>query len=316
MSILPPTSVLMKQGARRIQESAGERIWQELAALLSLPHSYSWADYMDRELDLWHYILPGRLRMEETRQNYYHVENVWRHSLRTMLCLESIIKEMPITLSNGQLQLEKLQAELAGRKSRLSVLKLSTLLHDVGKPDTASTNENGTISFHGHPEAGLPYAEILAKQLKMSWVEKQYLLDLVRFHMKPLHLYTSRDKSDLAVYRLYRDLQPNPFDVLILSLADLTATYTAGERLSESSAYTSFCLKLIEEYSSRQNFYNPPSFLKGDDLLALGVPKGPIIGEYLKKLNEAQITGEVQDTHSAKKWISNKLTKRCLSPKR
>lgn len=307
LSVVPHTGVLMKRGARRIEQSAGERIWQELATLLFLPGSFAWIDFMDRELELWHYLLPGRRRMEETRQNYYHVENVWCHSLRTFACLELIIKELPINITDGQFVIDYLHKEIAGGRNRLQLLKLAALIHDVGKPDTAITHENGTISFHGHPEAGLPYTEALSKKLKLSRDETSYLLELVRLHMKPLHLFTSREHSTLSIYKLFKDLEPNVLDVLILSLADLTATYTSGERLSELAAYRNFSIGLITNYNLRRSDLNPCKLLSGKELIELGVPEGPLVGKFLDQLAEAQVVGEVWDIASAKDWVNDQL---------
>lgn len=306
LTILPETTVYMKQGARRIDVIAGERIWQELYGILDLEDTSRWIDFMDRELKLWHYLLPGRLRMEETKQNCYHVENVWRHSLRTFHCLEVILKELPTAQMKEQSIAKNLLKDLAGDGTRLPILKLAALLHDVGKPDTALTHDSGRISFHGHPEAGVPYAEAIADKLKLSKIERQYLVSLVLYHMRPLHLYTSRRYSSLSLYRFFRTLRDYALDTLILSLADLTATYYAGERLSELTAYHQFIFNVIARCYEQATF-KPVKYLSGLDMIKLGVPEGPLVGQFLEKLAEAQITGEVQDLNSARQWVKNRL---------
>ncbi|SHF49941.1 CCA tRNA nucleotidyltransferase [Desulforamulus putei] len=307
LTIMPETAVLMKQGCRKLSQVAGERTWQELTGFLGLPAVYPWVDYADRELKLWHVLLPGRLRMEQTKQNFYHVENVWRHSLRTFHCLEVILKELPFALEEGRQALDSLQRKLAGGRSRLPLLKLAALIHDVGKPDTAVTQPTGRISFHGHSQAGVPYAEAMADQLKMSRAERQYLASLVLLHMQPLHLYTSGNYSDLFLYRLFRTLGDHTPDVLVLSLADLTATYTAGERLSELTPYQHFIFSLIKRYFSESDKFRPVPYLSGSDLLELGVVEGPRVGELLEQLLEAQVTGEVRDVDAARRWVKGKL---------
>lgn len=295
LSITPETVVLMRQGARRIEQVAGERIWQELGQALTLPHVHHWVEFMDRELNLWQYLLPGRLRMEATEQNYYHVENVWRHCLRTFGCLEIVLKKY------------QFYHHLAGGATGPAVFKLAALLHDVGKPDTAKIRPDGRISFYGHAQAGVPYAEALADRLRLSGMERQYLVTLIRHHMQPLHYFLNKGYSDLKVFRLFRLLEGNFLDILILSLADVTATYTASERLSELTAYREYILKLIHRYEHEPEFFHPAKLLSGKDLIALGVPEGPLVGKFLARLAEMQITGAVTDLHSAKQWVIAEL---------
>ena len=306
LTIVPETGVLLRQGARHLENIAGERIWQELSRLLAAPVVYPWVEFMDRELQLWHQLLTGRLRMEETKQNYYHVENVWHHCLRTYSCLEIILKELP-TLAEGHQVLSALQQTLGGSKARLQVLKLASLIHDVGKPDTAVTQPGGRISFHGHSAAGLPYATALADRLKLSNPERDYLLHLVRNHMQPLHHYTTGDNSVLATYRLFRTLGQESLDILLLSLADLTATFTAGERLSELTPYRSYIHNLIKQYLTRYQNWQSTKYLSGADLIKMGVPAGPLVGELLEKLAEAEISGDVYDLPSAQGWLNRYL---------
>ena len=307
LTIVPETGVLLRQGARHLAGMAGERIWQELSKLLADPMAFPWLELMDKELLLWHQLLPGRLRMEETRQNYYHTENVWHHCLRTCRCLEVILKELPLALEEGQEVLTALGQPLGGSKTRLQILKLASLIHDVGKPDTAVTQPSGRISFHGHSMAGLPYTRALADILKLSNPERYYLLHLVRYHMQPLHHYTAEDHSDLATYRLFRTLGHESLDLLLLSLADLTATLTAGERLSELTPYRTFIHNLIKQYLSRYRNWQPNKYLSGADLIKMGIPAGPLVGELLEKLAEAQITGTVKDLQTAQDWVNKHL---------
>lgn len=297
--ILPETAVYLKQGCRRMDAVAGQRIWQELTALFSTPVSYHWVEFLDRELAFWHYLLAGRLRMQETRQNYYHVEDVWHHSLRTFHCLELLLQELPLVHPAGE---QIINALAHKQRNRVEILKLAALLHDVGKPDTAYIQSNGRISFHGHPEAGLPYVKALTQRLRLANEESRLLESLVLHHMEPLELFIAKQRSNLSLYRFFRKLGTDTLDILLLSLADLTATYTAGERLSELASYRKFIFSLLT-MATTENKFKPTLWLKGSDLIAQGIPSGPGIGEILERLAEAQITGVVKDKKSALQWV-------------
>lgn len=305
--IIPETMVLLRQGTRQLERVAGERVWHELSALFSLPVTFAWVDFMDRELHLWQHLLPGQRRMAETKQNYYHTENVWRHSLRTYQCLEVILKELSTNYTTSGTLISYFSRELAGGRSRMGILKLAALIHDVGKPDTTFTQKGGRISFHGHPEAGIPYAEVLAERLKLSRIERKLLLNLVLHHMLPLAVYNSRDFSNLNIYRLFRSLDDHILDIFMLSLADLTATLTSGERISELVPYRRYILGLIEKHLQDQVTFNPKPYLSGHDLVKLGIPKGPKVGLLLQKLCEEQVTGSVVDKESALLWVKKNV---------
>lgn len=300
LSILPETGVYLKQGCRHLDSVAGERIWQELSALLSTARSYQWIDFLDRELAFWHFLLAGRLRMQETRQNYYHVENVWYHSLRTYHCLELLLQELSLVHPAGEQIIKALEQD---QKNHLGILKLAALVHDIGKPDTAFVHANGRISFHGHPAAGLPYIKALAQRLRLAKEESRLIENLVLYHMEPLELYKAKKRSDLTLYRFFRTLGTHTLDILLLSLADLTATYTAGERLSELAPYRQFIFNLLTKFTTETYKFNPTLWLNGSDLIALGIPFGPDIGIILERLAEAQIMGIVRDKNSALQWV-------------
>jgi tRNA nucleotidyltransferase (CCA-adding enzyme) len=49
----------------------------------------------------------------------------------------------------------------------------------------------------------------------------------------------------------------------------------------------------VSDYLQHQRGLRPA--LSGDDLLALGVPRGPAVGEWLRELTRARVRGEVAD---------------------
>ena len=80
----------------------------------------------------------------------------------------------------------------------------------------------------------------------------------------------------LSPSTLYRTLEGRPITA-INALSRLTPSVVVRERL----AY----------YSECQRFVQP--LLRGGDLLALGVPQGPRVGEILSRIQDARLEGEV-----------------------
>jgi poly(A) polymerase len=51
----------------------------------------------------------------------------------------------------------------------------------------------------------------------------------------------------------------------------------------------------------------PPPLLRGDDVLAAGVPSGPRVGELLKEAAELQLEGRLAERVAALAWLAERL---------
>ncbi|NUN47585.1 MAG: CCA tRNA nucleotidyltransferase [Candidatus Brocadiae bacterium] len=60
---------------------------------------------------------------------------------------------------------------------------------------------------------------------------------------------------------------------------------------------------LLEERSRRDDL-DPPRLIGGEDIMAMGVPKGPRIGELLAAVREAQLNGEIGNPGEARERVS------------
>src|SRR6185295_10935284 len=103
---------------------------------------------MDR-IGLLEQVIPQVTVMYGCVQGGYHHLDVWPHSLETLKQLEGVFIEMKdnadVTAYIGE--------TIAGNRTRRAIIKLSALLHDVGKPQTRKF-EDGRFSFHGHGHVG------------------------------------------------------------------------------------------------------------------------------------------------------------------
>src|SRR5690606_38918517 len=75
-----------------------------------------------------------------------------------------------------------------GGTSRLVLLKLATLLHDVSKPETKSRQPDGRIRFLGHPEQGAVKAAAICERLRFGNRETRFVSLLVEEHLRPTML--------------------------------------------------------------------------------------------------------------------------------
>ncbi|MCL6635576.1 MAG: HD domain-containing protein [Peptococcaceae bacterium] len=314
--IKPETMDLMEQGRWLLHEVAGERLWEELLGILALPDSYPWIAMMDA-MGVLSELLPFVEKMKITGRNSHRADSVWVHSLKTYQLLEDLCRDLGssgvLTTSRGEELREKLLSHLHGRlpagHRRFQLLKLAALFHDAGKVDTARVLEDGRITYPGHHEAGLVYVAEFARRLKISKSEESYLKALVDNHMYPLYLFVNQPVGPSAIHRFFARLGRDTTDVLLLSLADVTATYIAGEKAHDLARYRTFTGDLLNKYHFEAGTYvNPPELVKGEDLMAaLGLAPSKKLGDLLKKIAEAQIRGEVTSREEAISYASRLL---------
>lgn len=171
-------------------------------------------------------------------------------------------------------------------------LALGALLHDVAKPVTQVRRDDGRITFYGHTERGAEMAVAIVQRLKRSreaWERVEYL---VRNHLRLV------DAPKMRLSTLKRMLAEDGFDEL-LHLARLDALAASG-----NLEYVLFCEQRRAELAAE---VKPPRLLSGKDLLAMGFPPGPRIGEMLRALETAQLEGEVRTREEAVAWVGTRF---------
>ncbi len=314
--INPETLSLMEQGRWLLPEVAGERVREEIFNLLALPESYQWLALMDA-IGVLAEIFPFIERMKVTEQNHYHADNVWVHSFKTYRLLEELIADLRLNgvmeTNRGEELREKLcshiHSQLLPGRRRYQLLKLAALFHDAGKVDTCKLREDGRITFPRHYEAGLKYAAELASRLKMSRAEENYLKKAVLNHMYPLYLFINQPVAPAAVHRFFTKLGKEATDVLLLSLADVTATYLTSKKDRDLARYRTFIGDLLQKYHFEpEKYVCPPALVKGSDIMEnFGVPPSKKLGEILRKITEAQVRGEIGTKEEALRLASRLL---------
>jgi poly(A) polymerase len=163
-------------------------------------------------------------------------------------------------------------------EERDAVLGWAAVLHDIGKPDTKG-EKHGRITFHRHESVGAEMAGAIAKRLHFSNDQRSGVVALVADHMKFFATPTMHTST------LKKFLRSDRFDAkLELHLADLKSSN--GDLTTYE--YCRDALKLMTPERLR-----PPALLTGDDVIALGVARGPRIGQILAAVENAQLEGDV-----------------------
>jgi len=146
------TEAAIRKLAPTLQKISAERIQVELTKLLISPHPDTLRDAYD--MGVTKVILPEFDAMMETPQKHkHHKYNVGEHTLHALI-------------------------EIAPEKN----LRYAMLLHDIGKPETLTVDEDGTTHFHGHPAVGEEMARGILRRLRFDNDTVAVVTRLVRYH--------------------------------------------------------------------------------------------------------------------------------------
>ena len=174
------------------------------------------------------------------------------------------------------------------------LLPWAVLLHDVAKPVTATRDAaTGRIHFYGHEKVGAEMAEEILRRLKFSNQQIGEIVAAVKHHMQ------FKDVKLMRKATLRRMLLRETFP-LELALHRLDSLGSHGDL-----AHYDFCVAAAEELKKQPEIL--PPLLTGDDLLALGIPRGKKIGELLHELRDRQLAEEIKTADEARAWVKRML---------
>jgi poly(A) polymerase len=262
------TFAAIKLLAPKIKIISAERVRDELVKLFRPPHAARGLDLL-RDSGLLEYVLPELAATVHCEQSPdFHPEGSVFNHIRLML--------------------EKLPADAD------PLLPWAVLLHDIAKPVTAEKDlATGKIHFYGHEKIGADMAEEILRRLKFSNDEIAVVVAAVRHHMQ------FKDVKLMRKATLRRMLLRATFP-LELALHRLDSLGSHGDL-----AHYDFCVAAAEELKNQPEIL--PPLLTGDDLLALGIPRGKKIGELLHELRDRQLAEEIKTPDEARAWVKLKL---------
>jgi poly(A) polymerase len=160
-------------------------------------------------------------------------------------------------------------------------LALAVLLHDIGKPPTRVVADR--IRFNGHDALGARLCETILRRLRSSRELIRRVGDLVGQHMRFMVLEKMRPAKR---NRWLRD----PLFPLHLELHWLDCQASHG-----LLDHHEFATRALAELPGMTE----PRLVRGTDLIALGVPEGPLVGELLERIADRTAAGEFADRAAA-----------------
>ena len=325
--LLPETLEAMRQVAGRLPEVSAERRRDELFRMLEGRQAHT-AVRMLEALGALQYLLPEVIALKGMTQSAPHIFDGWEHTLAVLAELERVwavliddgggaagadplMDAVVVRLGRYRpLLTEHFRAQLNLDRSTHGLLFLAALLHDIAKPQTRTVEPDGRVRFFGHDKQGARLAAACARRLALSQAEVDRLEQIVAHHMR-VHLLASSGElpSRRAIFRYFHDCGLAGVDVVLLSLADMLATYGAALPQPVWEIELDTAGVLLEGWFERPaQVVKPSRLLTGSELMdELGLTPGPVVGRLLDAIQEAQAAGEI-----GSKAEALELARKCL----
>jgi UTP:GlnB (protein PII) uridylyltransferase len=273
-------------------------------------------------------LLPELQALKGVDQSAPHIQDVWDHTLDTLKNLSFLVdlffskhdtdNALGLVLGLAVIRLGRYREQISAHLNQdivpdrdlRALLFLAALYHDIAKPLTCTVESDGRIRFFDHDQAGGSMLAARAAALHLSNKEIERLALVVRHHMRPAHLAREvKSPSSRAIYRFFRDTQDAGIDICLLSLADILATYgntLPQERWTRQLDVVRILMEAWWERPEQQ--VRPSIILTGKDLIQeFGLQPGPIIGEILESVREAQVMGQIESRREAIRFVKTLL---------
>lgn len=171
------------------------------------------------------------------------------------------------------------------------VIRLTMLLHDIGKPAVKTTDENGRDHFKTHAAAGAEIAANVLKSLKVSNEIFNKVTTLIRYHQ------SVENVNDIQIKHWFHEIgQEDTLSLFDVRIADLKAHNLNKPEVIREIEVLSSLKKEAESFIEKGEPYRVSDLaVNGNDLLSLGY-RGKEIGDTLSKILQLVMDGKLKNT--------------------
>ena len=274
----PDTYQAIKKHVELIKNISKERVADELNKMIMSQNPGQAFEELF-EIGALEILIPELCKLKGLAQPLqYHKEgDVWDHSIRALNALtdeESDPNPLPAT-----------PPSLA--------LKWATFMHDIGKYDTFSQDEE-RIRYDHHAETGAEIARNILNRLKFPKKVVDRVGWLISHHMMVVPLFEMPDGR-----RRHWFLQPGFEELLEVYRAD-----AMGIEPMDLNYYEK--MKKLYNHEIAKLKLMPKSLISGKDVMKiLDIEPSEKVGEILKGVREKQLDGKINNKKEAKNYIKN-----------
>jgi poly(A) polymerase len=315
------TAQQIRQSAHLVVNVAAERVRDELLKLLEASAAMASIRLLD-SLGLLCRVIPELSESRGVTQPKEHYWDVFNHLVETVGQIERIVQGESATgaiVDDAILLPERigryLAEEVSDGFSRLTLLKLAGLLHDIAKPATKTVEDSGRIRFLGHHIEGAEVSAEILKRLRLSGRGTELVRLMVHHHLRPSQMASKGElPSDRAVYRYFRDVGDAAIDTLYLNMADYLA---ARGPLLGAEEWTEHCRvinHILQEHLEGKAPDSLPKLISGHDIMkSFSMDPGPGVGRLLSLVDEAQGSGDITTREEALELVKINLDSRAAN---
>ena len=190
------------------------------------------------------------------QRNFHHCYDVWEHTLHAL-------------------------AQVPGDL----VLRCAVLLHDVGKTECFTVDEQGSGHFYGHPKISARLADEMLRRLRCANEFRETVVRLVEWHDKDI------PRTEKSVRRALMNLGEEDLRRLIaVKRADNLAQ--APEFQGTQLELDKFEVIMEDLLAGNACFSRKDLAVNGKDLTGMGL-RGPVVGSILQSLLEQVVDGDL-----------------------
>jgi len=305
----PAAAALMARGLAALPQVSGERIRDELIAIFDTSRAADALRSLD-QLGAIDVVFPELIAGRGLDQGDFHHLDVLAHQLEAVAQADRFLADFAEFSAPLRRPLAEYCAEeLVERRSRSALIKLAALLHDVGKPSSRQVHPDGEIWFLGHEQTGVKLAEGIVERLRLSNRESQMVCQIVLHHLRPGFLSREPQLTRRAVYRFFKGLGDCGPACLLEWWADRMATRGSKSRLDQIDEQRRFLEEMLGAYFFKaEEVVAPPRLVDGRRLMQeFRLAPGPLIGELLAAIEEAQAEGRIRTSEEALALAREKL---------
>ena len=247
------TAAAIRPALDTYRKVSAERVRDEWIKTLKAQRPSRAFDVM-REHGLLETSAPELVPQYGCAQNRYHRYDVWGHA---MMCVDAAVGD--------------------------PILRLSALLHDVGKPATrAHSDKTNDYTFYDHERVGAEMVDPLLARLRFSTAERERVTHLVRHHLVCYEPGWSNAAVRRWIQRIGRDRLA---DMYALNEADIRAKDVDAP--PELEPLIELRARVDEILARGEALHVRDLAIGGHELMdRLGMAPGPRLGMMLERLLE------------------------------
>lgn len=263
----PDTAAAIKQNAERLRYVSNERVKDELDGIL-MSKKPSVGIQMLHDLGLLKIVLLEVDILDTVPQNSpWHHKDTFGHTL-------DVIDAAPAR----------------------NEVRWATLLHDTGKEKARVRDETGRDRFIGHDKISAEIADQILHRLKFKNNEIKKIVKLIA-----LHQAEPQKRHKMKVFIRYLGVE-NLEDWKAMRLADIISHHP--DKVEAGMQIHSERVKILDDILAKNEPYSIEHLsVNGNELIAAGIPPGPVMGKVLKGLLDLVVqTPEKNNKEFLKKW--------------